>query len=88
MGAFEVVVFPYVWFYTYTVFTGKPILFLDILSFIISVCVAFFITAHLIENYNIPYLTPKLGFLIWDIIFALFIIFTLYQPDFPLFISY
>ena len=41
------------WFYTYTVFTGKPILFLDILSFIISVCVAFFITAHLIENYNI-----------------------------------
>ena len=47
------------WFYTYTVFTGKPILFLDILSFIISVCVAFFITAHLIENYNIPYLTPK-----------------------------
>lgn len=30
------------WFYTYTVFTGKPILFLDILSFIISVCVAFF----------------------------------------------
>ena len=28
------------WFYTYTVFTGKPILFLDILSFIISVCVA------------------------------------------------
>ena len=76
------------WFYTYTVFTGKPILFLDILSFIISVCVAFFITAHLIENYNIPYLTPKLGFLIWDIIFALFIIFTLYQPDFPLFISY
>lgn len=122
MGAFEVVVFPYVcldsywvfyfgkkfktyipsavigiisgmilipmWFYTYTVFTGKPILFLDILSFIISVCVAFFITAHLIENYNIPYLTPKLGFLIWDIIFALFIIFTFYQPDFPLFISY
>lgn len=76
------------WFYTYTVFTGKPILFLDILSFIISVCVAFFITAHLIENYNIPYLTPKLGFLIWDIIFALFIIFTFYQPDFPLFISY
>lgn len=76
------------WFYTYTVFTGKPILFLDILSFIISVCVAFFITAHLIKNYNIPYLTPKLGFLIWDIIFALFIIFTLYQPDFPLFISY
>lgn len=76
------------WFYTYTVFTGKPILFLDILSFIISVCVAFFITAHLIENYNIPYLTPKLGFLIWDIIFALFIIFTLCQPDFPLFISY
>lgn len=76
------------WFYTYTVFTGKPILFLDILSFIISVCVAFFITPHLIENYNIPYLTPKLGFLIWDIIFALFIIFTLYQPDFPLFISY
>ena len=35
------------WFYTYTVFTGKPILFLDILSFIISVCVAFFITAGL-----------------------------------------
>ena len=72
--------------YTYTVLL-KINSFLDILSFI-SVCVAFFITAHLIENYNIPYLTPKLGFLIWDIIFALFIIFTLYQPDFQLFISY
>jgi len=38
------------WFYTYTVFTGKPILFLDILSFIISVCVAFFITAHYLNT--------------------------------------
>lgn len=76
------------WFYTYTVFTGRPILFLDILSFIVSVALAFFITGYLIRNYNIPYLTPAIGFLTWDIIFALFIIFTLYQPDFPLFISY
>lgn len=76
------------WFYTYTFFTYKPILFLDIAAFIISVALAFFIMSHLLKNYNIPYLTPALGILIWDILFALFIIFSLYQPDFPIFISY
>ena len=75
-------------FYTYTFITGETILALDITVFILSVLIGFLIMYYIFKNYNWRFLTFKTGILLWELIFVLFVIFTIFPPNLPLFMDY
>lgn len=73
-------------FYLYTFFTQKSILAVDIIIFIIGICISFLVMAFIYKNYAFRCRPVKL-ILIWELIFVLFVIFTIFPPDFFLFKS-
>ena len=86
LGSVVGVLFTIISFYTYSGIIGYNLAFVDISIFYISVILAFYVTYK-------SALSPKLCK--WDIpltflgvlMIALYIIFTLYPPDIPLFVS-
>ncbi len=72
-------------FYAYTAITGQSYLATDIIIFIISICAAFAIMGYILKNYNLRFLTLKAGIFLWELIFALFVIFSIFTPDLPIF---
>ena len=72
-------------FYTYTFIAAKTILAIDISIFIISIIISFLIMGYILKNYNLRCLSTKAGILLWELIFVLFVIFTIFPPDLPLF---
>ena len=67
-----------------------PVLFylLDILIFIIGVIVCFSVFYFAQKNYNFCFISNKKVILLWEIVFILFILFTVYPPALPLFKDY
>lgn len=72
-------------FYAYTFITAKSIIAIDISIFIISIIVAFLIMGYILKNYNLRCLTLKTGIFLWELLFILFVIFTIFPPDLPIF---
>lgn len=72
-------------FYTYTAIAAKTILWLDITIFVVSIVIAFLIMRHILKNYNLRCLSVKKGIFLWEILFVLFVLFTISPPDIPLF---
>lgn len=75
-------------FYLYTFILKKDILVLDILIFIIGVIVCFSVFYFAQKNYNFCFISNKKVILLWEIVFILFILFTVYPPALPLFKDY
>lgn len=74
-------------FYTWMSLFKKTYLVIDILIFIVGVIISFLVMGYILKNYNIRQLSPKLGILIWEFIFILFVIFTIFPPDIFIFKS-
>lgn len=72
-------------FYTYTSITLESILALDITIFVLSIIVAFFIMRYILKNYNLRFLTLKTGIFLWEVLFILFVLFTIFPPNLPIF---
>lgn len=72
-------------FYTYTSITLESILPLDITIFVLSIIVAFFIMRYILKNYNLRFLTLKTGIFLWEVLFILFVLFTIFPPNLPIF---
>ena len=75
-------------FYLYTFILKKDILVLDILIFIIGVIVCFSVFYFAQKNYNFCFISNKKVILLWEIVFILFVLFTVYPPALPLFKDY
>lgn len=75
-------------FYAYTFITAKTILALDISIFVISILFAFFIVWYILKNYNLCFLSLKAGIFLWELLFILFVLFTMFPPDLPIFKEY
>ena len=75
-------------FYIYTSICGKDILIIDIIIFIISIILCFLIFGYFYQNYNFRLLSPKAAFVLWELIFVLFVLFTILPPDIFLFQQY
>ena len=75
-------------FYLYTFILKKDILVLDILIFIIGVIVCFSVFYFTQKNYNFCFTSNKKVILLWEIVFILFVLFTVYPPALPLFKDY
>lgn len=73
-------------FYTYTGILGYNLAAIDILSFYISVCAAFYIALRCTISGSIGKYKNILVVLV-GIVFVLFVIFTVFPPNLPLFIS-
>ncbi len=73
-------------FYTYSGIIGFNIPFVDISIFYISVIVVFYIVYRLTLSCSVNKYSNLLGFLQF-ILICLYIIFTFFPPDIPLFIS-
>lgn len=73
-------------FYTYTGILGYNLAVIDILSFYISVCAAFYIALRCTISGSIGKYKNILVVLV-GIVFVLFVIFTVFPPNLPLFIS-
>lgn len=72
-------------FYCYTAITGTHYLAADIITYIIGVSISFLIMGYILKNYNIRLLSLKAGILLWELFLALFIFFTIFPPDLPIF---
>lgn len=72
-------------FYIYTAIFKKTYLVADILIFIIGVAISFLAMGYIFKNFNIRHLSLKLGILLWELIFLLFVVFTIFPPDIFLF---
>lgn len=72
-------------FYSYTFFTQQNFLAVDIIIFIIGTCISFLIMSYIFKNYNFRCRSVKLIILMWELIFVLFVFFTIFPPDFILF---
>ena len=66
-------------FYLYTSYTKTSILPVDIGIFVISVAVSFALFAYIFLNYNFNFFSVKMGILLWELVFAMFIISYLLQ---------
>ena len=66
-------------FYLYTSYTKTSILPVDIGIFVISVVVSFALFAYIFLNYNFNFFSVKMGILLWELVFAMFIISYLLQ---------
>ena len=74
-------------FYIYTAIAGRNYLAMDIITFIIGICVGFFTMFFILKNFNIRFLSLKWGIIIWEFLFVLFVLFTEFPPSIFLFES-
>lgn len=84
IGIFAMNLFIVLFFYSYTALTGKPILFLDIVSYIVGAIIYGIISYKImIKNYgrNIN----VFGFVLLLVFGVLFVLFTFYPPKLPIF---
>lgn len=72
-------------FYLYTSIAKTDILAVDIIIFLISIIICFSIFGYLLQNYNVNFLSSKAAIILWEIIFILFVLFTIFPPDIFLF---
>lgn len=80
-GVFCGMIFMVSFFYTYSGILGYNVLIVDILTFIISVMIAFFISNTMLTNKKtIPKLTDNLSIILLIVISALFFVFTFSPP--------
>lgn len=75
-------------FYLYTAITGTDVLAIDISIFVISAIVCFFTFQYLQKNYNFCHLSTKSVLILWELVFVLFVFFTIFPPDIALFQEY
>jgi hypothetical protein len=75
-------------FYLYTSIIGRDVLVIDIAIFVISVIISFLIFKFFYKNYNFCFLSNKAVIILWEITFILFVFFTIFPPDIPLFQEY
>lgn len=75
-------------FYLYTAIAGTDILVIDISIFILSIIITFLIFGYFQRNYNFHFLSTKAVIILWELIFVLFVFFTILPPDIPLFQQY
>lgn len=74
-------------YYIYTAILGTNFLVVDILIFIASVVICFLTMGYILKNYNIRTLSLKSGILLWELLFILFVVFTIFPPNIFLFKS-
>lgn len=74
-------------FYIYIAIFKKLYLIIDILIYIAGVTISFLSMGYIFKNYNIRHFSLKLGILLWELIFILFVIFTIFPPDIFIFRS-
>ena len=72
-------------FYTYTTFTGKPILVVDLTSFVLAVLVGQIISYYLMKTLNLARGFNFLGCFLWLVGIMLFIWFTFSPPHLGIF---
>lgn len=72
-------------FFIYTSFTGTSYVYVDITIYIISVLLSFLISGYLFKNYNLKPHSNRTIIILWEVIFLLFAIFTVFHPDLLLF---
>ena len=70
-------------FYGYTSITSEPILAIDILSFIIAVIVAQFLSYKILTSKQQPKTTQLISLIALAALAILFIVFTFYPPHIP-----
>lgn len=75
-------------YYTYTYITVKTIFALDIAIFVISIIIAFLIMGYILKNFNLHCLSTKTGIFLWELLFILFVVFTMFPPDLPIFTDF
>lgn len=88
VGILVSMLFIVVFFYGYQLILGSDYFILDILDFIIGICLGEFIfyTIVSMENYSSFY-TKLICFTILAILLVLFIVFTFYPPNYGIFVS-
>lgn len=74
-------------FYAYTTMLGTNYLIADIVIYAISVIIHFFTMKYIFKNYNIQKMPVKICIFLWEFIFILFVIFTIFPPDIFIFKS-
>lgn len=72
-------------FYTYTFFTGKNLLVVDILTYIISIIVGEIISSYILNITKLPDLIQAVSKIVICALIIIFSIFTFYPPKFPIF---
>ena len=72
-------------FYSYTSITGESIFVIDILSFIVAVIIAQFLSYKLLTHKQLPDKLEKLALIALLLLGVAFIVFTFYPPHLPIF---
>ncbi|MBU5437946.1 hypothetical protein KQI42_08000 [Tissierella sp. MSJ-40] len=86
LGIFTMELFIILFFYTYTFFTKKEILFLDILSFIIGAILCQFISMKIMKK-RVSYRLNIIGLLLFTLLGLSLIYFTFYPLKLPIFMD-
>lgn len=72
-------------FFTYVSYTNSFYPAVDITIFLIAVIISFLFSSYLFKNYNLKTFSTKTIIIFWELLFLLFVIFTLYTPDLKIF---
>jgi hypothetical protein len=87
IGAYVMPVVIVIIFYSYTAFTGKSILAVDLFTFVIAVIIGQFVSYRLWRSFKVSWIFNRLGLVLLITAGLLFAIFTFYTPETGIFLD-